>query len=122
MKTELPENDEQPCSSSQPTSTSAQQDESIDGSLSENMAARNNEEVVRPGVKESVSTESHPSAPPVTPTPAQDRINKDIVAVQSEITALVCRRNINALTPEDMKRKQMLENDLKKKISNLKSK
>jgi hypothetical protein len=90
--------------------------------LSENMADRNNEEVVRPEVKESVSSESHPCAPPATPTPAQDRINKDIAAVQSEITAVLCRRNINALTPEDMKRKQMLENDLKKMISNLKSK
>lgn len=71
----------------------------------------------------SVSSESHPPAH-ATITPAQDRINKDIAAVHSEITALVCRRNINALTltDEDMKRKHVLENDLKKEMAILKYK
>lgn len=86
LKMDLQQDDEQPGSSSHSACNSSEQD-SVTGSVPENKAD------VESHVHNSVTSESSVSA--AAATPAQDRISNDIAAVKSEITALVCRRNIN---------------------------
>jgi len=54
--------------------------------------------------------------------PAQDRLKNEISAIQAQIAALVSRKNINALTSEEMKQKQKLVETLREKKASLKLK